>query len=201
MWNIRDIPAEDVDNVVERCGQIFQNTMLAGMCIPEVLETQSAMCLTYDQVMRMAGDGWGLIQQMLRQVRRLIDCFVLCDIEYADRHLGTGRRVDETDQAVRRAADVPSEPAQDATEQVRRARQQRLSSRRALGGHGHWRVGSSLRDDVRGGGRALGGCLFGLRIDVMVIAELTGPSKGDRRDVRCQLETDTAARAADDDRS
>lgn len=54
--------------MVERCGTLFRNTMLAGMCIPEVLETQNALCITYDQVVRMADDGWGLLQRVLRDV-------------------------------------------------------------------------------------------------------------------------------------
>lgn len=42
------------------------------MCIPEVLETQKAMCYTYEQVKRMSEDGWGLIQSLIREVRLFI---------------------------------------------------------------------------------------------------------------------------------
>ena len=83
-----DIPAGEVDEIVDICGTIFSNTresvrrrtmrsqltptrhltVYSGICIPEVFEHQSATAKTYAEVKVMASQGWMAISPMIKQV-------------------------------------------------------------------------------------------------------------------------------------
>lgn len=61
-----EIPRNEVDEVADICGEIFSNTMYAGIAIPEVLEHQSAVAKNFAEVQVMATRGWGAIQRMIK---------------------------------------------------------------------------------------------------------------------------------------
>ncbi|KAM0746869.1 hypothetical protein T439DRAFT_110851 [Meredithblackwellia eburnea MCA 4105] len=66
VWAVRDIPKEESQFVVDKCGALFKNTMLAGMCIPEVMEAQAAIVFDFEAVNMMAERGWQLLQQLIQ---------------------------------------------------------------------------------------------------------------------------------------
>ncbi|GAA5887708.1 hypothetical protein JCM6882_001504 [Rhodosporidiobolus microsporus] len=66
VWNIRDIPGDEVDDLSERCERIFRNQMLAGICIPEVLEQDGAIYTNYEMADMRARLGWKGFDPMIR---------------------------------------------------------------------------------------------------------------------------------------
>ncbi|GAA5835262.1 hypothetical protein JCM11251_006663 [Rhodosporidiobolus azoricus] len=73
VWNIRDIPADEVDDLSKRCERIFRNQMLAGICIPEVLEQDGAIYTSFEVADVRARMGWKGFDPMMRN-----------DIEHTD---------------------------------------------------------------------------------------------------------------------
>lgn len=79
MFAIRDVPPAEMAEIVRQSETIFKNTLIAGMCIPEVLETQSAPFKSYDDIIRMTETGWRGTQQLFtldiepaRSIRRYL---------------------------------------------------------------------------------------------------------------------------------
>ncbi|GAA6023735.1 hypothetical protein JCM10207_000239 [Rhodosporidiobolus poonsookiae] len=66
VYNIRDIPADELDDISTRCGQLFVNQMLAGICIPEVLEGDGAIWANYEQAHTRATQGWSGLDPIMR---------------------------------------------------------------------------------------------------------------------------------------
>ncbi|GAA6032858.1 hypothetical protein JCM8097_000832 [Rhodosporidiobolus ruineniae] len=66
VWNVRDIPHDEFDELSEACGQIFRNQMLASLCIPEVLEQNGAIWTTFEQAEERANLGWKGLEPLLR---------------------------------------------------------------------------------------------------------------------------------------
>ena len=69
VWAAKDLPRSELDLVVGNCKRIFTNTMMAAICIPEVLETQTAMATSYDDCKLMGERGWTSMEPMIRDVR------------------------------------------------------------------------------------------------------------------------------------
>lgn len=57
-----------MDEILRQSELIFKNTLIAGMCIPEVLETHSAPFKSYDDIIQMTENGWRGIQQLFTVV-------------------------------------------------------------------------------------------------------------------------------------
>jgi len=58
----------EMTEILRQSETIFKNTLIAGMCIPEVLETQSAPFRNYEDIIQMIDNGWRAIQQLFRVV-------------------------------------------------------------------------------------------------------------------------------------
>ncbi|GAA5958587.1 hypothetical protein JCM21900_003988 [Sporobolomyces salmonicolor] len=66
VWRITDIPPSEVDELSSRCGEMFTNTMLAGITIPEVLERDGAIWTSFEQAEKHAHSGWQGFAPMFR---------------------------------------------------------------------------------------------------------------------------------------
>ncbi|GAA5918312.1 hypothetical protein JCM1841_002165 [Sporobolomyces salmonicolor] len=66
VWRITDIPPSEVDELSSRCGEMFTNTMLAGITIPEVLERDGAIWTSFEQAEKHAHLGWQGFAPMFR---------------------------------------------------------------------------------------------------------------------------------------
>ena len=71
MFAIRDVPQAEMAEIIRQSETIFKNTLIAGMCIPEVLETQSAPFGSYEDIIQMTENGWDGIQQLFTVVSKL----------------------------------------------------------------------------------------------------------------------------------
>ncbi|SCV71422.1 BQ2448_3010 [Microbotryum intermedium] len=63
---IRDIPKHEAEELSEIGQRIFSNTLLGNIAIPEVIEQQSSIAKTFDEVVMMATQGWHLIDPLLK---------------------------------------------------------------------------------------------------------------------------------------
>lgn len=79
VWNINSLPVGELDMVVAHCKRIFHNTMMAAICIPEVLETKTALVTSYAECKVMGERGWINMETMIRvdvektrQIRRFL---------------------------------------------------------------------------------------------------------------------------------
>lgn len=68
MHAIRDVPPAEMGEIIRQSETIFKNTLIAGMCIPEVLETGSAPFRSYEDIIQMTENGWRGIQQLFTVV-------------------------------------------------------------------------------------------------------------------------------------
>ncbi|GAA5976773.1 hypothetical protein JCM11641_000867 [Rhodosporidiobolus odoratus] len=66
IYNVRDIPADEVSDVSERCRRIFSNQMLSAICIPEILEQDGAIYKTYAKAQERAHQGWKGFEGLIR---------------------------------------------------------------------------------------------------------------------------------------
>ncbi|SCZ89373.1 BZ3500_MvSof-1268-A1-R1_Chr1-1g01138 [Microbotryum saponariae] len=63
---IRDIPKDEAEELSEIGQRIFSNTLLGNIAIPEVIEQQSSIAKTFDEVVMMATHGWRMINPLLK---------------------------------------------------------------------------------------------------------------------------------------
>ncbi|BGP12716.1 hypothetical protein JCM10213_008854 [Rhodosporidiobolus nylandii] len=63
---VSDIPADELDDLSQRCGRIFVNQMLSGICIPEVFEQDGAIFKTYAEADARAHAGWAGLDPLMR---------------------------------------------------------------------------------------------------------------------------------------
>lgn len=68
-FKVVDVPRDEVEELSEKCGEIFKNQMLSGICIPEVLEQDGAIWKTYAEAKQRATLGWMGLDPILRYVR------------------------------------------------------------------------------------------------------------------------------------
>ncbi|GAA5863714.1 hypothetical protein JCM1840_000113 [Sporobolomyces johnsonii] len=66
VWRITDIPPSEVDELSSRCREMFANTMLASIAIPEVLERDGAIWTTFEEAEKHAHAGWQSFGPMFR---------------------------------------------------------------------------------------------------------------------------------------
>ncbi|BGP44761.1 hypothetical protein JCM10450v2_000575 [Rhodotorula kratochvilovae] len=79
VWRNSDIPAAEVGEISSLCEAMFRNSMLAGLCIPEVMEQDGAVWSTYEKCYQRAKQGWMGFDSLLRndveqerQIRRYL---------------------------------------------------------------------------------------------------------------------------------
>ncbi|KDE02396.1 hypothetical protein MVLG_07047 [Microbotryum lychnidis-dioicae p1A1 Lamole] len=63
---VRDIPSYEAEELSEIGQRIFSNTLLGNIAIPEVIEQQSSIAKTFDEVVTMATQGWRIINPGLK---------------------------------------------------------------------------------------------------------------------------------------
>ncbi|GAA5850254.1 hypothetical protein JCM8547_001062 [Rhodosporidiobolus lusitaniae] len=63
---VASIPKDEIDEISSQCGLMFKNQMLAGICIPEVLEQNGAIYTTFEQAETRAKMGWMGLDPLLR---------------------------------------------------------------------------------------------------------------------------------------
>ncbi|GAA5926353.1 hypothetical protein JCM3775_000993 [Rhodotorula graminis] len=66
VYRITDIPRDEVDEISDTLKSMFVNGMLAGLCIPEVLEQDGSVFSTYEQCQQSATMGWLGFDPLLR---------------------------------------------------------------------------------------------------------------------------------------
>ncbi|GAA5914207.1 hypothetical protein JCM8208_001518 [Rhodotorula glutinis] len=66
VYRITDIPRDEVDEISDTLKSMFVNGMLAGLCIPEVLEQDGSVYSTYEQCRQRATLGWLGFDPLLR---------------------------------------------------------------------------------------------------------------------------------------
>lgn len=66
-WRISDLPAAELEELVSACKELHYSTLLQTLATPDSLEGPGAIAKTYDQVSKLAADGWTLIEPLIRQ--------------------------------------------------------------------------------------------------------------------------------------
>ncbi|GAA6047182.1 hypothetical protein JCM3770_006939 [Rhodotorula araucariae] len=79
VWRNTDIPPAEIDELAAQCDAMLTNSMLAGLCIPEVMEQDGAVWSTYEKCYQHAKAGWAGFDPILRndvekerQIRRYV---------------------------------------------------------------------------------------------------------------------------------
>ncbi|GAA5947000.1 hypothetical protein JCM3765_002112 [Sporobolomyces pararoseus] len=66
VWKNMDIPRDELEEVSEKCGEMFANQMLGAIAIPEVLERNGAIWTSYEEAKTHAYMGWKGMDPMIR---------------------------------------------------------------------------------------------------------------------------------------
>ncbi|GAA5905204.1 uncharacterized protein JCM6883_006319 [Sporobolomyces salmoneus] len=66
VWKNTDLPREELDEVSEKCGELFANQMLGAIAIPEVLERNGAIWTSFAEAQSHAYSGWKGMDPMIR---------------------------------------------------------------------------------------------------------------------------------------
>ncbi|GAA5979249.1 hypothetical protein JCM5350_006941 [Sporobolomyces pararoseus] len=66
VWKNTDIPRDELEEVSEKCGEMFTNQMLGAIAIPEVLERNGAIWTSYEEAKTHAYIGWKGMDPMIR---------------------------------------------------------------------------------------------------------------------------------------
>ncbi|BGP21630.1 hypothetical protein Rt10032_c01g0334 [Rhodotorula toruloides] len=66
VWRNTEIPRDEVDELLAQLKVLFVNAMLAGLCIPEIMEQDGAIWTTYAEAAEHAQGGWFGFDPILR---------------------------------------------------------------------------------------------------------------------------------------
>ncbi|ORY73864.1 hypothetical protein BCR35DRAFT_354020 [Leucosporidium creatinivorum] len=66
-WRISDLPPSEVDELISLCKELHYSTLLQTLATPDSLEAAGAIASTYDQVHKLAVDGWTVFEPLLRK--------------------------------------------------------------------------------------------------------------------------------------
>ncbi|BGO92829.1 hypothetical protein NBRC10512v2_005116 [Rhodotorula toruloides] len=66
VWRNTEIPRDEVDELSAQLKALFINAMLAGLCIPEIMEQDGAIWTTYAEASEHAHGGWFGFDPILR---------------------------------------------------------------------------------------------------------------------------------------
>lgn len=67
-WRISDLPLSDVEELIAICKELHYSTLLQTLATPDSLEAAGAIAATYEQVHKLAVDGWTVFEPFLRKV-------------------------------------------------------------------------------------------------------------------------------------
>ncbi|GAA5876002.1 hypothetical protein JCM16303_006989 [Sporobolomyces ruberrimus] len=66
VWRNTELPKDEVEEITDKCGELFTNQMLGAIAIPEVLERQAAIWTSYAEAKAHAAIGWMGMGPMIR---------------------------------------------------------------------------------------------------------------------------------------
>ncbi|GAA6018127.1 hypothetical protein JCM11491_003328 [Sporobolomyces phaffii] len=66
VWRNTDLPKDELEEVSEKCGELFANQMLGAIAIPEVLERNGAIWTSFAEAQSHAYSGWRGMDPMIR---------------------------------------------------------------------------------------------------------------------------------------
>ncbi|GAA5922451.1 uncharacterized protein JCM15063_003306 [Sporobolomyces koalae] len=65
VWKNTDLPRDEIQEVSDKCGEMFTNQILGAVAIPEVLERNGAVWTTFAEAQTHAQNGWKGISPMI----------------------------------------------------------------------------------------------------------------------------------------
>ena len=67
VWRVDEIPAVDLDALLERCREIYCAATIANLAIPDVLEAPRPLARTFAEVQMLASDEFSVFEHLLRK--------------------------------------------------------------------------------------------------------------------------------------
>lgn len=68
--SIETIHRDDLQRIEESCFEFFRISILSALAVPDVLEAESPIAISYDQIHKLAVDTWSHFGSFFRPVRR-----------------------------------------------------------------------------------------------------------------------------------
>lgn len=71
IWPIKDVPADELEELLTTCRDLFQATYLGILAIPDMLECNEPLARTYLEVQKLAVDSFSMFEDYVRKVCKL----------------------------------------------------------------------------------------------------------------------------------